>query len=144
MAGRTRPSVQVTMVVGCPPWRPTGLERKHPLMNAVLSTAGGWAVALAIAVPILILFWWARRNAPAGDYQMDYSVSRRTRPQSDGAVVAAPTAPTAVDAPVPANPAVLAPPTEAAVPPASTVTLPPHAPLPPEPASVQTPAPPVK
>ena len=103
-------------------------------------------MAVAIAAPIIILFWWARRHAPVGDYDVDYSVSRRTRPPADTVVaMPAPAVHGPADAPVPANPALLAPPTEAAEPPASTVSLPAQAPLPPEPASVQTPAPaPVK
>ncbi len=109
-------------------------------MNAVLSAAGGWAVAVAIAAPIIVLFWWARRNAPVGEYQMDYSVGRRSRPPADNtALMPSPAAHGTVDAPVPANPAVLAPPNESAVPQASTVALPANAPLPPEPASVETP-----
>ena len=111
-------------------------------MNAVLSATGGWAVAIAIAAPIIILFWWARRNAPVGDYQMDYSVSRRTRPPADSA----PAMPIAAlhgvaDAPVPAQPAILASPTETAVLSANTVTLPAQALRPPKPASVLTTAP---
>ena len=39
-------------------------------MNLVFSSALGWVVAVAIALPIIVMFWWARRNAPAADYEV--------------------------------------------------------------------------
>ncbi len=106
-------------------------------MNQALSSAWSWVAALAIAAPIIALFWWARRHAPVGPDQAGYSVGLRV-PPPDGhaAPTLFPAAHGVADAPAPANPAALASPTEMAVPPAVTVTLPAQAPLPPEPPGV--------
>jgi predicted flap endonuclease-1-like 5' DNA nuclease len=111
-------------------------------MNLVFSSALGWVVAVAIAIPIVAMFWWARRNAPVGDYETDYSMGRRSQPPAEHTVAGLqPVAQGATDAPVPANPAALAPPTETVAPPASTTNLPAHAPMPPEPPTLATTAP---
>jgi DNA polymerase-3 subunit gamma/tau len=111
-------------------------------MNLVFSSALGWVVAVAIAIPIVAMFWWARRNAPVGDYEMDYSVGRRAQPPAEHVLGGLPpVVQGATDAPVPANPGALAPPTETVNPPASTVTLPAQAALPPEPPTPATTAP---
>ncbi len=115
-------------------------------MFQALSTS--WVAAVAIAVPLVLLFWWARRHAPVSTDRIDYTVGRHTQPTAEPAghagAPAAPAPHAAVEAPVPANPAALAPATEPAVPPASTVALPAHAPLPPAPATVDASVPAVK
>ncbi|MEP7356141.1 MAG: helix-hairpin-helix domain-containing protein [Anaerolineales bacterium] len=116
-------------------------------MNSAFTAAQAWAVVLGLGLPLFVLWWWARRNAPLSGDQRDYSVGYRTaepEPAAHAAGLAeAPHTPVAmpegmVDAPILANPAHLEPPTAVAAPPASIAAEPlPAAALPPEPAGAE-------